>query len=96
MYIASIPNPTYETARESYSYPVIADYPDEITDIDDKNKKVRIRYEATNGEEFVIHKLTINFIDSFVMDDANVVESVVQGLDLYDPRIVLECKPVVK
>jgi hypothetical protein len=44
----------------------------------------------------VIHELTINLIGDFVMDDYNVIESVVQGLYLYDPHIVLECKPVVK
>jgi hypothetical protein len=96
MYIASIPNPTHEAARIEYMYPVLADYEDSITDIDGKDKRVRIRYTATQSTEMVIHELTINMISTFVMTDEDVIESVVQGLYLYDPRIVLECKPVVK
>jgi hypothetical protein len=80
----------------SYSYPVLAKYEDVIEDIDGKSKRVRIEYDATNGEDFVIHKLTINMISTFIMNDYDVIESVVQGLYLYDPHIVLECKPVVK
>jgi hypothetical protein len=80
----------------NYSYPILANYVDEITDIDDKNKKVQIIYSATQGLDMVIHELTISLISAFVMSDSDVIESVVQGLYLYDPRIVLECNPVVK
>jgi hypothetical protein len=80
----------------SYNYPILADYEDLLTDIDAKDKRVRIKYSATQGEEMVIHDCKVSLIDEFVMNDADVVESVVQGLYLYDPRIVLECKPVVK
>jgi hypothetical protein len=79
-----------------HTYPILASYDDVITDIDSKDKRVHINYSATQGQEMVIHELTINLIGDFVMDDYNVIESVVQGLYLYDPRIVLECKPVVK
>jgi hypothetical protein len=80
----------------SYSYPILAEYEDLLTDIDAKDKRVRIKYSATQGEEMVIHDCKVSLIDEFVMDDDNVIESVVQGLYLYDPHIVLECKPVVK
>lgn len=95
-YIASLPNPTHEAARELYMYPILADYEDEITDIDDKNKKVRIKYKATMAQEMVIHSLIVHLIDEFVMDDQDVIESIVEGLYLYDPRTILECNPVVK
>ena len=91
-------SPTQQrTQSEAYSFPIHADYEEFITDIDDKNKRIKIIYDATQeGFAMTIHKLEVKLIDAFIMPDSEVIMSVFGALELTNPRTYYECAPTVK
>lgn len=81
---------------ENPERPILANYEEFITDINDQNKRVRISYEATQEEgAMTIHKLDIKLIDSFLMRDDEVIMSVFGALELSNPRTYFEVIPTV-
>jgi hypothetical protein len=96
-YIASIPDPTQQrTPPRVYSYKINDEYTELITDIDGQTKRVQLKMEATQeGGAMTIHKLHINRLDKFEMDQSDVIMSVFNALELTNPKSFVECIPTI-
>jgi hypothetical protein len=90
-------SPTQQrTPPRVYSYKINDEYTELITDIDGQTKRVQLKMEATQeGGAMTIHKLHINRLDKFEMDQSEVIMSVFNALELTNPRSFVECIPTI-
>lgn len=85
-------SPTQQRSEEEvYSYPVLADYEDLITDVDGQNKRVLIHYAGFESQgRLTVHEFKATPIDTFFMKQSEIDLSVMEALYLTDYKIAFD------